>query len=198
MRADRRIVASGVVCVLLLGCGSDDSGPAGPSGGPLTVSQENLTLLWAVSKDQELECGGPAVAGGHVGGEGDMSTLGASTIDISAAWDVGDLIQTAPRYSPQGPAGGPVAPVLGQDRYPYAFRHDAESGACEPGTEATGEVVLTTTGGDEVFGDITGGEAHRLDFILPGDGVESFLEVTVTGGTGQFASATGSFVAHVI
>ncbi|MGD2071584.1 MAG: hypothetical protein PVI57_23165, partial [Gemmatimonadota bacterium] len=45
---------------------------------------------------------------------------------------------------------------------------------------------------------ITGGEAHRLDFILPGDGVESFLEVTVTGGTGQFASATGSFVAHVI
>ena len=34
--------------------------------------------------------------------------------------------------------------------------------------------------------------------LLPGDGVESFVEVTVTGGTGQFANATGSFVAHVI
>jgi hypothetical protein len=49
-----------------------------------------------------------------------------------------------------------------------------------------------------VFGNITGGEAHRLDFIINGDGVESFVEVAVTGGTGRFAGATGSFVVHSI
>jgi hypothetical protein len=40
--------------------------------------------------------------------------------------------------------------------------------------------------------------AHKLDFIVDGDGVESFAEVAVTGGTGRFAAATGAFVVHTI
>jgi hypothetical protein len=88
--------------------------------------------------------------------------------------------------------------VLGASGYPYAFHHDPATGDCQQTVWATGEVVLTAANGDRLHGAITGGEAHRLDFILSGDGVETFAEVAVTGGTGRFADATGSFVVHTI
>jgi hypothetical protein len=133
-----------------------------------------------------------------VGGKGNFSHLGQSSVNVSAAWDVGHLIQTPARYSPVGPAGGPVAPVLGQNDYPYAFNYDPIAKACGQTVSATGKVILTASNGDRLFGDITGGEAHRLDFILNGDGVETFAEVQVSGGTGRFANATGEFVVHTI
>jgi hypothetical protein len=207
----RRLPAS--VCVLaVVACSGDDVSdlPAldveaitavvarGADARPLKLNHSGLEPVWTVSKDQELACGGTAVAGGLVGGRASFTHLGASWVDVSAAWDVANLIATPARYQPVGPAGGPVAPVLGASGYPYAFHHDPETGDCQQTVSATGEVVLTAANGDRLHGSITGGEAHRMDFILPGDGVETFAEVTVTGGTGRFADATGSFVVHTI
>jgi hypothetical protein len=165
---------------------------------PVKLNHHALVPVWTVSKDQELGCGGSAVAGGQVGGKGDFTQLGSSAVDVSAAWNIGNLLKTPPRYSPVGPAGGPVAPVIGQSGYPYAFHYNPQTGKCGQAVAATGKAVLTASNGDQVFGNITGGEAHRLDFIINGDGVESFVEVAVTGGTGRFAGATGSFVVHSI
>jgi hypothetical protein len=165
---------------------------------PVKLNHHSIVPVWTVSKDQELACGGPAIAGGLVGGTGSFTHLGQSGVDVSVAWNVGTLLQTPARYRPVGPAGGPVAPVLGQSSYPYAFHHNPNTGSCGQAVAATGKSVLTASNGDRVFGNITGGEAHRLDFILPGDGVESFIEVAVTGGTGRFSGATGSFVVHTI
>lgn len=206
-------IAPGVACLLsVVGC-SDGDGSSIPALGaddvsalltqgaearPLKLNHHAMVPVWTVTKDQELECAGRPVAGGLIGGRASFTHLGASAVQASAAWDVGNLITTRARYTPDGPAGGPVAPVLGQSNYPYAFGHDPETGECGSTVEATGEVVLTAANGDRLFGMITGGEAHRLDFILPGDGVETFAEVAVTGGTGRFGDATGSFVVHTI
>ena len=165
---------------------------------PVKLNHHALVPVWTVSRDQELGCGGPAVAGGQVGGSGNFSHLGQSAVDVSVAWNVGTLLQTPARYTPVGPAGGPVAPVLGQSSYPYAFHYNPTTGNCGQAVAATGNVVLTAANGDKVFGNVTGGEAHRLDFIFDGDGVEAFIEVAVTGGTGRFSGATGSFVVHTI
>jgi hypothetical protein len=165
---------------------------------PVKLNHHALVPIWTVSKDQELACGGPAVAGGLVGGSGEFTHLGQSGVEVSVAWNVGNLIQTPARYKPVGPAGGPVAPVLGQNSYPYAFHRNPNTGICSTGFSATGKVVLSAASGDRVFGNVVGGEAHRLDFLINGDGVESFIEVAVTGGTGRFAGAQGSFVVHSI
>jgi hypothetical protein len=196
MRSKQLTQGTGLLFLtLLMACGSDD--PSGPPG-VLDLNNQHLAPLWTVSKDQELECGGNGVAGGQVGGTGDFSSLGESTVDVSAAWDIANLIQTAPQYTPVGPATGPVAPVIGQSDYPYAFHYDPETGNCQQTVEATGKVVLTAANGDRLFADITGGEAHKLDFIIDGDGVETFTQTVVTGGSGQFSAATGSFVVHTI
>jgi hypothetical protein len=212
MQVERLVLVPTLACLILVsGCGDDGSDiPAlgvesitavlarSSDARPLKLNHQRLTPIWTVSRDQELSCAGVAVAGGQVGGKGNFTQLGESSVDVSAAWNVGNLIQTTAQYQPVGPAGGPVAPVLGQSEYPYAFSYDPEAGECGQAVEATGKVILTAANGDQVFGDITGGEAHRLDFILNGDGVETFAEVSVTGGTGRFADATGEFVVHTI
>ena len=213
MRLKKLAQFPALICIFAaIACGSED-GSDSPSAGvesitavlsrgdqarPVTLNHHALVPTWTVTKDQESSCGGTAVAGGQVGGKGQFTHLGRSSVDVSVAWDVANLIQTPPRYTPVGPAGGPVAPVIGQSRYPYAFHYDPQSGNCQQTVAATGKVVLTAATGELLLGDITGGEAHRLDFIIPGDGVESFLEVAVTGGTGRFSGATGSFVVHTI
>jgi hypothetical protein len=165
---------------------------------PLQLNHQALAPVWTVSKDQEIGCGAPASAGGDVGGKASFSHLGQSWVEVSAAWDVAHLLTTPAQYQPVGPAGGPVAPVIGQGGYPHAFHYDPETGTCQQTVAATGKVVLTAANGDRLFGDITGGEAHRLDFLIAGDGVETFAAVDVTGGTGRFADATGAFVVHTI
>lgn len=202
------------LCSLLLmsacGGGSGDDAPhvgvdaitavlsVGAQARPVTLNHQALVPLWTVTKDQELACGAGAIAGAQVAGKGRFSHLGESAVDVSAAWNIGSLIQTPARYHPVGPASGPVAPVIGQSGYPYAFHHDPLGGGCAQTVVATGKVVLTAANGDRLFGDITGGEVHKLHFLVDGDGVEPFVEVAVTGGTGRFAGATGSFVVHTV
>jgi hypothetical protein len=204
-------VAVGVWVVSVMACSSDGSDISAvgvdaisavivPGAGvrPIALNHQALTPLWTVSKDQEISCGAPASAGGDVGGKASFTHLGQSWVEVSAAWDVANLLTTPAQYQPVGPAGGPVAPVIGQSGYPHAFSYDPESGTCQQTVAATGKVVLTAANGDRLLGDITGGEAHRLDFLINGDGVETFAAVEVTGGTGRFADATGSFVVHTI
>jgi hypothetical protein len=170
----------------------------GSDARPLTLNHHALALNWGITKSQEQGCGGSAIAGGDLGGSAAFSQLGNSSVSVSAAWDIGHLITGAARFTPKGPASGPVAPVLGQSAYPYAFHYDPSNGQCHGGYVATGKVVLVAANGDRVTGDITGGETHKLDFIIDGDGVETFATVVVTGGTGRFADATGSFIVHSI
>jgi hypothetical protein len=202
-----------VLCVVsAAACGGDDGSDIpvlgveaisavivpGATARPIKLNHHALVPVWTVSKDQEIACGAPASAGGDVGGRANFTHLGQSWVEVSAAWDVANLLTTPAQYQPVGPAGGPVAPVIGQNGYPHAFHHDPATGTCQQTVAATGKVVLTAATGDRLYGDITGGEAHRLDFLISGDGVETFAAVHVTGGTGRFAGATGSFVVHTI
>lgn len=182
-----------------VGCGDDDDDPkpVGPVEHSLTMSQAALDVEWAVDRDSEVACAGDSIAGGLTVGDAIFSELGESHIEASAAWNVGNLLPSG-QYTPDGPAGGPVAPVLEPSEYPHEFEYDARIGKCGSGLTATGTVRITAANGDIVDGTVQGGEAHRLDFLMPGDGVESFVEVNVTGGTGAYKNATGSFVMHTI
>jgi hypothetical protein len=173
-----------------------------PVDRPLKMTRGDLQLDWAIDRAHELACGGSEIAGGHSSGQGNFTHLGESMIEVSAAWDIGNLLdpddaQFAPT-SPARPAGGPVAPVLGTGAYPYEFHFNPFTGECGPAVTATGDVTIVAANGDKVFGAITGGETFRLDFVEPGDGVETFATVTITGGTGRLDGATGSFVTHTI
>jgi hypothetical protein len=165
---------------------------------PLALNHHALTLNWGITKSQEQGCGAQAIAGGDLGGNAEFTHLGNSTVSVSAAWDIGHLITGSARFTPVGPASGPVAPILGRNAYPYAFHYDPSTSSCKPGHTATGRVTLVAANGDRVTGDITGGETHKLDFLIDGDGIENFATIDVTGGTGRFADATGSFVVHTI
>src|SRR5512140_1342281 len=165
---------------------------AGAASGLPGASQDSQFLAqnvkikvdWSVTKFQELGCGGPAIAGGQISGNAEFNHLGKSTLQFSAAWDIGHLLSQH-RYHPVGPAGGPVAPVLGTGSYPHPFHFNPLTGQCGDGVSASGHLVITAANGDQVFGDVTGGETFRLDFHAPGDGIESFLEIQITGGTGR-------------
>lgn len=166
---------------------------------PLKLAHGKLGVDWAVENTQELGCGGEAVAGGASSGTGNFSHLGLSAIEVSAAWDIGHLLDpNGTKFVPVGPTGGPVAPVLGSNDYPYGFHFNPFLPGCESVVSATGTVKLTAARGDQVFGTIVGGEAYRLDFVDPGDGVETFAVTDIVGGTGRYEGATGSFVAHTI
>ncbi len=166
---------------------------------PFKMSRSNLALAWGVQRDQELACGGDEIAGGAIAGNGNFTHLGRSTIEMSSAWEIGNLLDPGDvQFTPEGPAGGPVAPVLGPGDYPYDFQFDPFTGTCGETVSATGELVLTAANGDQVFGVVVGGETHRLDFIMEGDGVETFAIIDVDGGTGRFEDATGSFIIHTI
>lgn len=175
-----------------------------PGGGPTSqifgMSAPDVELVWAVTRDQELPCGGAEMAGGALGGTATFTELGVMGIDFSAAWDIAaaepdpDLAE----FEPEGPAGGPFAPVLGPEEHPYAFEHDPFTDTCDRVVTATGDVTFTAEDGDELQGVVTGGETHRLDFAFQGDGIETFATVDFAGGTGRFASADGSFTVHTI
>jgi hypothetical protein len=210
----RSIVPLPVSLALLLGCtGASDEGGShapvspeaitavlsrGADARPFKLNHQDLDVVWAVTRAQDLGCGGSGFTGAGVAGKGDFSHLGQTTVSVSPAWDIGHLIQGSPKYKPVGPASGPVAPILGRGAYPYTFHYDPATGTCGQTVTATGKVVLTAANGDRVFGDVLGGETHKLDFVVDGDGGEVFVEVAVTGGTGRFEGATGSFTVHAI
>lgn len=171
---------------------------------PFKMSRPDLSLDWAIEAAPEEGCSGIEFAGGKISGDGNFTHLGRSTIDMSAAWDIGNLLDAGDeQFEPVGPAGGPVAPLLGQGEYPYDFQFDPFDQECEQVVSATGELSLVAANGDEVHGNVTGGETHRLDFtgpdgVVPGSGVETFAIIDVDGGTGRFADAEGSFIVHTI
>lgn len=170
----------------------------GVNARPLKLNHHAVSLKWGITKSMEQACGGPAIAGAEAGGVANFSHLGITTTSWSAAWDIGNLLTGPAQFTPVGPASGPVAPVLVQSAYPYAFHYNPATDACGAAVTATGKIVLTASNGDRLLGDVVGGEAHKLDFIVDGDGVEVFVRAAVTGGTGRFANATGSFVIHAI
>jgi hypothetical protein len=163
---------------------------------PLKLSRSDLQLVWGITAPDEQACGGGRIAGGYIEGSLNLSHLGRSSIEMSAAWDIDQLI--TPQFTPVGPAGGPVARVLEQNDYPYQFQHNPFGPGCGTTVSATGDVVLTAANGDQVFGKVVGGETHRLDFIVAGDGIETFAIVEIVGGTGRFDGATGNLVVHTI
>ena len=172
---------------------------AGAVEKPLKLSHGKLQVDWAIQNIQEQSCSNEQIAGGASSGDGNFTHLGNSGIEVSAAWDVGhQLAPGSGQFTPVGPAGGPIAPVLGSNDYPYSFQFNPFTGECGAVVSATGTVKLTAANGDKVFGKIVGGETYRLDFVNPGDGVETFANVDIVGGTGRFENATGSFVSHTI
>ena len=152
---------------------------------PLNGILTTLSVNWGVSHFSEEGCAGP-IAGADVTATGDISHLGASSTNVSAAWDWGT--PAAGVYSPVGPTTIFSATVLPS---PYVF--------CSSAVTATGVSTLTAANGDTISGIVTGGEVYELFLgAFPGDGQESFIAVTITGGTGRFSGASGKFVSHSI
>ncbi len=173
---------------------------SGPTSQTFGLSAPDVELVWAITRDQELPCGGAEMAGGALGGSATFTDLGVMNIDFSAAWDIAaaEADPDLAEFEPEGPAGGPFAPVLGPGEHPYAFEYDPFTDTCDPVVTATGDVTFTADDGDELQGVVTGGETHRLDFAFQGDGIETFATVDFAGGTGRFANADGSFTVHTI
>lgn len=190
------IAASGLV---LAGCPAD-----GRSTQSFAMTDAHLQMDWGITIFQEEPCSGDRIAGGEVSGDATFGQLGEFSVKMSSAWDPGNLLdENENEFEADSPnAAGPVAPVLGQGDYPHDFQFDPFTQTClDPGesvASATGEVRLTAANGDELYGLVAGGETHRLDFVIEGDGIETFNIVWFDGGTGQFTGATGSFVVHTI
>jgi hypothetical protein len=193
------IAASVLVGLLLVGCQTEQVQTR-----DLELTAADVQLDWGITIFQEEPCSGNRMAGGEISGTTTFAGIGPLAVNMTSAWDIGNLLAEADkRYQPVSPvAAGPAAPVLGVNDYPHAFQFDPFQNAClgpgESVVSATGEVVFTAAGGDELYGRVTGGETHRLDFVLEGDGIETFAEIEFVGGTGRFDGATGSFVVHTI
>jgi hypothetical protein len=192
----RRTVSLFLIATFAAACDSSTA----PVERPIELIGSDLQIQWAIERSQELACEGEEVAGGAITGEMDLSPFGDVTVEMTAAWDIGARIAdpTQAEFSPEGPAGGPFAPIFGPEGYPYQFNFNPASGACGGGPIATGDLVLTTEDGAEIRGLVTGGETHRLDFVMEGDGVELFAIVSIGGGSGRYRNATGSLVLHTI
>ena len=195
------LTALALLGLLLIGCQADPVVTR-----PFEMTTADVALEWGITKFQEEPCSGNEMAGGEISGSTTFAGIGTLSVAMTSAWDIGNLLDDAEKqYEPvseAAPAERPAAPVLGQDDYPYGFQFDPFTNTClAPGesvVSATGEVLFTATNGDELFGLVTGGETYRLDFVLEGDGIETFAEVEFDGGTGRFDGATGSFVVHTI
>ncbi|HSK12606.1 MAG TPA: hypothetical protein VK907_05290, partial [Phnomibacter sp.] len=139
------------------------------------------------------------VGGGAISGMATFKEIGLVNIALSSVWDIENKLEAEDVvHEPEGPAGGPVATVFGKDAYPYNFMFSPFTGQCENAMSATGEMSLTTDNGDIISGMVEGGETHRLDFVMEGDGVETFARIEIEGGTGEFEGATGHFITHTI
>lgn len=189
-----------ILALVLVLTGCKDSGPEAPETRPFQITDHDIALAWVLTRDHELACEAPEMAGGAITGEATFGAIGPFVLEMSVAWDIGARIADpgAAEFEPEGPAGGPFAPVLGETGHPYEFQANPFTGECGAVVSATGELELTAEDGDRIFGVVTGGETHRLDFVAEGDGIENFTIVRVDGGTGTFHGASGSFVVHVI
>jgi hypothetical protein len=191
---------SGAVLIglVLVGC------PTGPREREFGMTDADVALAWGITIFQEVPCGGPQIAGGEMTGEATFTGgLQRAELTMSSAWDIGNLLDDADKeFQPVSPhAAGPAAPVLGSNDYPHAFAFNPFTDDClapgETPVVATGHIVFTADGA-ELHGNVVGGETYRLDFVVPGDGIETFNKIEFDGGTGRFSGATGSFVVHSI
>lgn len=186
--------------LLATGCPATDPGPETRD---FEMSGSDVAMEWVITRDMELACSAPEMAGGEIAGEATFGELGQLDIAMSAAWDIAaaNPDPTQAEYEPTSPyAGGPFAPVLDQDDYPHTFAANpfAQPVECDPTVSAEGQLELTAENGDEIVGLVTGGETHRLDVNQEGDGIEVFAEIAFDGGTGAFTGASGSAVLHLI
>ncbi len=186
---------------LLTACDSttDPEPDPEPETRPFEMTAEAVVMDWAVTREQEMPCGGREVGGGSISGTATFTDPGELELELSSVWDIANLMDPEDvEYEPEGPAGGPVAPVFGQAEYPYDFYFNPLTAECESAVSATGEAVFEDAEGNVLYGLVTGGETHRLDFEMEGDGIETFAVIEFDGGTGPFEEASGSFVAHTI
>ena len=90
--------------MLALTAVTGETRPVGPPAGaapamqgdtvarPLKLSRSDLQVDWAIQNFQEQGCSGEQIAGGESSGKGNFAHLGLSGIEVSAAWDVGHLL----------------------------------------------------------------------------------------------------------
>lgn len=191
------VVAMTAIALIATACS-----PAGPVATAFEMSEPDVAMQWVISAFQEQACAAPRVAGGEIAGTATFGALGQLALTMSAAWDIeaANPDPDAASYEPDSPdAGGPFAPVLSGDDYPYPFvASPFPSDVCGPSETATGELELSAGDGDTITGVVTGGETHRLDVNVQGDGIETFVEIEFNGGTGAFANASGYALLHLI
>ncbi len=198
----RMLVALLAVAMFAAACQAEEGDTNGPTTTTFQMTDPDVAMTWVVTAPMEEACGAPRFAGGEIEGSADFGDLGRLDLVMSAAWDISEANPNADEseYEPESEhTGGPFAPVLSGDDYPYAFVSSPfPSMGCGPSETATGELELSSADGDTIAGVVTGGETHRLDVNIEGDGIETFVEIEFTGGTGAFAGASGSAVLHLI
>jgi hypothetical protein len=180
------LLTGGLIAAMMPGVAS----AGGPATRAINGKFDAPSLVIGQSHQFELSCGGGAWAGADTVATGSIAHLAQTTVTTSAAWE---WIGTVGKYTPTGPATAFSATVAGA----HAFSGQLFP---NPGCNAwatTGAVLMTAKNGT-VTGLVTGGEIYELTYDVAGDGQESFLEVMITGGTGKYAGATGSFVTHSV
>ena len=190
------LVAMGVAVLLAASTAGPETAFAGPgkSARPLRGSFDSVAVVQVQNHLLEQTCSGGPFAGADTTSTGRVSHLGQVTTEISTAWNWGN--PATGDYTPTVPATDSSATVVGA--HAFSGQQVFPSFGCNIPWETTGIVTLTAANGDKVTGTVEGGEIYELGFAVPGDGQESFIEVMITGGTGRFAGATGSFVTHSI
>ena len=169
MRASLAAVAF-VLIALVVGC-SQPASPTVPSGNPFTGSQTSLTTQSGdpFSRSQATNLAGGVAAGKEVPFKGRLE--GVVTITPLTPPSASVLIE-----------GTGTATHLGRFtvEVPHLVNQAARTGA--------GTYEFTAANGDTLTADFTG------EATLTSPGVLSIAETaTITGGTGRFAGATGSF-----
>lgn len=185
----------GLAVAMLLLVNPSETLAKGPQSRPLKGTFSAFTPVQVQDDGLELLCTGGLFKfeGADAIVTGNVSHLGKTVSTISLALDWGT--PAAGVYTPVGPTTSSSATVVGV----HAFNGQVfPAFGCNNPWATTGIVTLTAANGDQVTGTISGGEVYELGFVVAGDGQESFVAVTITGGTGRFAGATGSFVTHTI
>jgi hypothetical protein len=178
-RALRRAAVVGIgASGLLLASGGL---PAAAATVPINGTFTTLAATNGVDHLNEQGCG-PPYAGSESSAGGSVSPYGVGTGTLSTHWDWGTSAPGA--FTPTGATTGFSATVL-----------TGSYTSCFNATFTATGVANIQFGADTLQGQVSGGEIYEID---SGAGQESFIVVTVTGGTGQFATATGSYVTHSV